>query len=386
MVKRPTIWLPLMRGIRPLVVQWREFWRTPDPLLLHEGGSGEVTVALIRLLAIAVLLVISLTQVAAASDTTVPSAGGWTAAVAFVVAIAVYVTARRSFYRPWFGFATSILDVTLVTAALVVLLAADRPDAVVNSKVIYAVYFVAIGATALRYDARICVLVGLLAVMQYATAVAYADMRWPLNTAPYVSAEYGSFNVGTHYARLLLLFVAVLLSTSVALRTQRLRWLAAKDPLTKLLNRGFFDERMQAEVARTIRTGRPLSVALIDIDHFKAFNDNYGHIVGDEVLKVLGEMLLKAVRKSDLVARYGGEEFIILFPESPAETAVPTAERLRQLIAQSTVTVSIGVAELPTDGKDIRTIIDRADQRLYEAKKAGRNRVVGPVAAQEVVV
>ena len=117
---------------------------------------------------------------------------------------------------------------------------------------------------------------------------------------------------------------------------------------------------------------------MIDIDHFKKFNDDFGHIVGDEVLKVLAEIFQQSLRKSDLIARYGGEEFIVLFPETPAEFAVLTADRLRVSVEQTTVTVSIGVAEMPTDGKDMRTVIDMADKRLYEAKHAGRNRVVGP--------
>jgi diguanylate cyclase (GGDEF)-like protein len=312
------------------------------------------------------------------AETQLSVVGFWSAVLALIIAAAVYVLTKRSFYRPWFGFVTSVLDVTFVSAALVALLIIGRPDAVVNSRIIYPAYFVAVGAMALRYDARICVLGGLLGLLQYAAIVAYADMHWNLDTLSYTASEYGQFSLGTHYTRLAILFCAVLLSTDVALRKQRLRWLAAKDPLTGLLNRGFFDERMQAEVSRTNRTGRLLSVALIDIDLFKKFNDNFGHIVGDEVLKVLAGIFQKSLRKSDLIARYGGEEFIAMFPETPAEYAVLTAERLRVAVEQTTVTVSIGVAELPTDGKDMRTVIDRADGRLYEAKNAGRNRVIGP--------
>jgi diguanylate cyclase (GGDEF)-like protein len=376
-----TAWFPVIRGIRPLAAQWREFWRTPDPLLLHEGGSGELTVARLRLLVIACLLILPLVRLLRDAETQLSVVGFWSAVLALIIAAAVYVLTKQSFYRPWFGFVTSVLDVTFVSAALVALLIIGRPDAVVNSRIIYPAYFVAVGAMALRYDARICVLGGLLGLLQYAAIVAYADMHWNLDTLSYTASEYGQFSLGTHYTRLAILFCAVLLSTDVALRKQRLRWLAAKDPLTGLLNRGFFDERMQAEVSRTNRTGRLLSVALIDIDLFKKFNDNFGHIVGDEVLKVLAGIFQKSLRKSDLIARYGGEEFIAMFPETPAEYAVLTAERLRVAVEQTTVTVSIGVAELPTDGKDMRTVIDRADGRLYEAKNAGRNRVIGPAAA-----
>jgi diguanylate cyclase (GGDEF)-like protein len=378
MNKPRTVWPPLFRGLRPLVSQWRDFWRTPDPLLLHEGGSGELAVAWLRLLVIAFALVMPFVEFLRTPGSDLARTGFLSGAVAIVFAVGILVLTKRRFYRPWFGFVTSILDVTFVSAALVALLASGRPDIVVNSRVIYPVYFIAIGAMALRYDARICVLAGLFGVFQYATIVAFVDLRWALDAPPFSTSEYGQFNIGAHYARLAILLCSVILSTDVALRKQRLRWLAARDPLTGLINRGFFDERMQAEVSRTNRTGRLLSVAMIDIDHFKRFNDDFGHIVGDEVLKVLAGIFKQSLRKSDLIARYGGEEFIVLFPETPAEFAVLTADRLRVSVEQSTVTVSIGISELPTDGKDMRTVIDMADMRLYEAKHAGRNRVIGP--------
>ena len=384
MSKPRIIWLPFLRGLRPLAAQWRDFWRTPDPLLLHEGGSGELTVARLRLLVIGCLLVLPLVELFRNPDSPVALAGFWSVMGALTVAVVIFILTRNSFYRPWFGFVTSILDVTFVSAVLVIFLIVERPDIVVSSRIIYPAYFVVVGAMSLRYDARICVLGGLLGLLQYAIIVSYANMNWDLSAPPYSASEFGRFNLGVHYTQLAILFCAVLLSTEVALRKQRLRWLAAKDPLTGLINRGFFDERMQAEVARTTRTGRLLSVALIDIDHFKKFNDDFGHIVGDEVLKVLAGIFQKQLRKSDLVARYGGEEFIVMLPETPAEFAVLTAERLRVAVEQSTVTVSIGVAELPTDGKDARTVIDRADTRLYEAKTGGRNRVIGPQEVEAV--
>jgi diguanylate cyclase (GGDEF)-like protein len=378
MTRPRTVWPPFSRGLRPLITQWRDFWRTPDPLLLHEGGSGELAVAWLRLLVISILLVLPIAELLREPGSHLARVGCWTGAIALVLAITVFVLTKRSFYRPWFGFVTSILDVTFVSTALIVFLAVGRPDVVVNSRVIYPVYFIAVGAMSLRYDARICVLAGLLGLLQYATIVAFADLHWSLEAPPFATSEYGQFNLGAHYARLAIFFFAVVLSSNVALRKQRLRWLAAKDPLTGLINRGFFDERMQAEVSRTNRTGRLLSVALIDIDHFKKCNDEFGHAVGDEILRELAKIFQQSLRKSDLVARYGGEEFIVLFPETPAEFAVLTADRLRVAVEKTSVTVSIGVSELPTDGEDMRTVIDRADQRLYEAKHSGRNRVIGP--------
>ncbi len=373
-----SVLVSLKKATRPLLKQWRDFWRSPDPLLLHEGGSGEFAVARLRVLVIAILFGLLISESYWASDTTELRLSLSAATLAMAWAVYVYVVTRKRMYQPRFGFMSSIVDVTLVSFALVVLIVIGRPDMAVSSRVVYPIYFLAIGALALRYDARICVLVGLLGLLQYASVVAFAEFRWPTQAPPLSTYEYGAFDLKSHYARIAMLFCAVLLSTNIALRKQRLRWLAARDPLTQLINRGFFDERLQAEVARTHRNGRLLSIALIDIDNFKKFNDNFGHIVGDEVLRVLAGILLKSVRKSDLVARYGGEEFIVLFPETPAEYAEQTAERLRKAVEQTTVTVSIGIAELPTDGKGGRGVIDKADQRLYEAKRKGRNKVVGP--------
>jgi diguanylate cyclase (GGDEF)-like protein len=360
-------------SVRVLKNRWSDFWSTPDPLLLHHGESGELTVAHIRLFVTGILLVLTSFQLLQApSDSN--RAAAYIAAAVFLVAIALYLLTRRYLHKPWLGFATSIADVTLVSAVLLLFTVSGRPDITANSRLVYAAYFIAIGAMALRNDARICALAGLIGVLQYGAVVAHADIQWDLVN---YESDLGAFDLTSHYGRLLLLTCAVFISSSVVLRAERLRWLAAKDPLTLLMNRGTFDERMQAEVARAVRHRHPLSVAMIDIDHFKKFNDTYGHMVGDEVLRVLGDMLRKSLRKSDLVARYGGEEFIVLFPETPSANAVFKAEDLRKTIEQSSVTVSIGVAELPADGPDMRAVIDCADQRLYQAKRAGRNRLVG---------
>jgi len=378
MVRRTSVFAVPPKDVRSFRRLWREFWRAPDPLLQHEGASGELTVAGIRVVVIAVLNLFPLVQLVRNPASGDARAGFAVAVVALVIAVAVYVLAQREYYRPWFGFATSTLDVTLVSAALVVFLLVGRPDMAVNSRVIYSVYFIAIAAMAFRYDPRICALVGLIGMLQYGAVVAFAELRWGLSAGGLAAGPYGEFSLDAHYGRLILLLCATMVATSAALKTQRLRWLAAKDPLTLVMNRGAFDERMQAEVARSVRHNHQLSVAMLDIDHFKGFNDTNGHLAGDEALRDLGTILESSVRKSDLVARYGGEEFIVLFPETPIDQAFRKSEELRQLIETTALTVSIGVAELPSDGTDTRSLIDCADQRLYEAKHAGRNRVVGP--------
>ena len=166
----------------------------------------------------------------------------------------------------------------------------------------------------------------------------------------------------------------------------RLEELARTDPLTGLVNRRVLVERLQTEVERARRYEGSVTVLMIDLDHFKRVNDQHGHLVGDEVLKQVGDLLVSAVRSVDLVSRYGGEEFVILLPETPSMGAATFAERIREKLEQFpfinaagdrlSITASVGLAAFP--GPRIETVEDllaRADEALYRAKAAGRNRV-----------
>ncbi len=161
--------------------------------------------------------------------------------------------------------------------------------------------------------------------------------------------------------------------------------LATTDGLTGLNNHRTFQERLEIEIARSKRFNHRLSLLLIDIDYFKKFNDNFGHRVGDEVLRRVACLLAESTRNIDFAARYGGEEFVLILPETAIEGAVLTAERIREVIARRkmnvdgkdlSVTVSIGVASFPEDADDREMLIERADNALYSAKKSGRNKVV----------
>lgn len=161
----------------------------------------------------------------------------------------------------------------------------------------------------------------------------------------------------------------------------RLNELATQDILTGLSNRFQFDKVLDHSINMAIRNGRPLSMLLIDIDHFKAVNDRYGHLEGDEVLKRLTVILRDGVRKSDIVARWGGEELVVLLPDSELSSAVKLAEKLRQRIEDSDfspverVTCSIGVVQWQ-EGENTDSLFHRVDEKLYAAKEGGRNRVV----------
>lgn len=176
----------------------------------------------------------------------------------------------------------------------------------------------------------------------------------------------------------------------VSLKNQRdvLTKLATIDGLTGIPNRRSFDAALAREWRRLARADKPLSVVLIDVDHFKQFNDTYGHGEGDACLKAVAQALVGTLKRpSDMAARYGGEEFVLLLPEANIEGAKATAEAARAAVAalniphaQSSaaahVTVSLGVAQIvPTDGPHPQLIVEAADRQLYIAKKGGRNRV-----------
>ncbi len=167
----------------------------------------------------------------------------------------------------------------------------------------------------------------------------------------------------------------------VALYRQTIE-LAITDGLTGLYVQRYYKERARDEVFRALEHKLPLCLMMIDVDNFKSYNDRYGHLVGDRVLKVVAQVLKETVRTVDLVARYGGEEFSVLLLKTPWIGAQTVAERIRQKVSeqiilaaqQSTnVTVSIGVAELNPSFKDVETFIDSADQALYQAKADGKN-------------
>lgn len=161
---------------------------------------------------------------------------------------------------------------------------------------------------------------------------------------------------------------------------EELEALSLTDSLTGLANRRAFEQRLKMEWQRATRYEHPLTVMLIDVDHFKRFNDDFGHQTGDHVLAQVGAILQQAVRTTDLACRYGGEEFVIILPDTPMHDALPIAHRIREQVADHRwearqVTVSVGVAQL-NQHKTPNQLVSDADQALYEAKAAGRNQVI----------
>jgi diguanylate cyclase (GGDEF)-like protein len=182
--------------------------------------------------------------------------------------------------------------------------------------------------------------------------------------------------------------VILLICLSGLVASERLASLAVKDGLTGLFNQTYIQARLQEELSRSERYHHPLSLIMIDLDDFKAFNDKHGHVSGDRALKAISDILQEIIRSSDVLGRYGGEEFLIILPQTSCLDAAAAAERIRKRIAEhpfkivaraddiSRFTVSLGVYSSSEGTPTIDEVINLADAALYRAKRQGKNKVV----------
>jgi diguanylate cyclase (GGDEF)-like protein len=177
-------------------------------------------------------------------------------------------------------------------------------------------------------------------------------------------------------------------NVELVMKNRVLSEISARDALTGLYNRWYVMEKIDSEMNRSLRHGSPVALLMMDIDHFKRVNDSYGHSIGDEVLKSVGQVLRDSCRVYDVPGRYGGEEFCVILPETRLGNTTRVAERIRQRLAATSVdagsdsvvvTASIGIAGVESVSDEgvlsATTLIDRADRALYSAKHHGRNRV-----------
>ncbi|HYM34554.1 MAG TPA: GGDEF domain-containing protein [Steroidobacteraceae bacterium] len=361
----------------------KAFWHRPDPALAVAGIEGERLVARVRLIVLSLLLITPTYKLIRYPEVAIFVWGFVVVLVGALMALSIWWLLRRNLWRPWLGFASSALDVSLVTTALASFAIVSGPLVALRSTVTFEIYFLAIAALALRYDVRICVAVGALAVIEYATL--WGVLAWLFDLGdPAYAVGVGEHSVVDQVTRLILLSAAVLLSYAYVRRARGLLHLASRDRLTGVYNRAQFDTAAAHEVERALRYNYPLSIAVLDLDHFKRVNDTLGHAAGDRVLVGIAERLVTGMRSTDLIARYGGEEFAVLFRDTDRNAAAVRVEFLRARVAavplrvtereEITVTCSAGIAELRSDGVAPIELMTRADTRLLAAKRAGRNR------------
>jgi len=199
---------------------------------------------------------------------------------------------------------------------------------------------------------------------------------WSRNTCHFTTDDLG------------FLALLSLLAAGMIRNAEHLESLIFRDPLTHVYNRGFMEDQLQREIERYKRTNEPVAFLLADVDNFKQVNTRFGHPVGDLVLSAIGHLLEDKVRQIDVVSRYGGDEFGIILPDTIAEHAAVTAERLRSVVEEHDfaaacpeledmkITISVGGAMCPDDAVSKETLIERSDRALAEAERGGKNRVV----------
>lgn len=358
--------------------------RSEQFLALAVGGERKI--AQIRLAVVAIICCIPIAEIL--SQQHIPGGDPFidlcVASVALVFSAVAYIVAYKIGDISWFSYLTACMDVTLVSLALGGFLLVGTPQMAVNSRVVWGIYLLAIAATGLRPRPGIAITATVLAVAEYLCITLYVYYARDLqNSSRLGTVAYGTFNWNAQSARLLLLAATGLLSTWVARCTERLAHLAGADALTGAYNRAFFMLRLREELQRSLRHGRSTVIALIDVDHLKTINDQFGHELGDWALVQVVQSLRTGLRASDNVFRYGGDEIAVLMPELTISEAKRRLARIAEKIRSTAqiefpLTVSIGIVSYPEDGQVLEGLLRTADRRLYLAKQRGRDQVVGP--------
>lgn len=373
----------------------RSLRERPDEVMLDVGAGGELLLARVRALISALLLLLPLLNhlTHGVPAETMAGLAGVIAANIFAQLWLVLAKRRRR-YR-WLPFMTSGFDVTLVSLVLWLLSRID-PSAGLNSMVVFAAYLLAIMATALRNDGRVVLATGLLAMAQYALLASWTMLAHP--EAALQSMQYGVVDAGTQLQRLVLLFTVTLITAVIVFRMQHLVSLSGNDGLTGLPNRSFLIHRVPRLLEEARAENRSITLALIDLDNFRRFNEDYGHLVGDRALLHAVRSLRRSLDPGEPMLRVGGEEFVLLL-QRPMGAAWEHVEALRRQLAANPfqahpneppvrMTLSAGLACYPVDAADLSGLMRCADQRVGAAKRGGRDRVVArdePAANAEPV-
>lgn len=369
----------LRETIEDLAVALRE---RPDEILLEVGAGGELLVARLRLVVALLLLLLPLLNLIAGGTVHESMSGVVGAGLVVLLSLVWLSLAQRQRRYHWLPVASTTFDVSLVTLVLW-LLGLESPAAALNSAVVWCCYALAVFATALRHDVRVTLLAGTLALAQ-------STLLWLVVTAstpgPLVSAAYGTVSTSTQLQRFVMLIVVTLVTATVVFRAQRLTQLSGTDGLTGLPNRSFLNTRVPIQLAEARADGQTLSLALVDLDHFRHINAELGHLAGDRALRHAVKVLRMELAREEPMIRVGGEEFVLLL-RLPIGAAWERMEVLRRRLESQPfvpepgveprkLTLSAGLASAPQDANELSGLMKRADERLRLAKAAGRNRVV----------
>jgi len=360
-------------------------------VLRQAARWGESTVARARIAVGAIFAVLGQLSTAPAPVGALTTGLGL---VLCALGLATLLLLRREVSGERLALGTILLDVSLVSVGILTLGQGAGEVSGPNQRNLFACYLVVQAATGLRYDPRLCLYATAVALLQYAAVVAVGVEGRALPGASARPEATAGLSLHAHAVRFTLLGVTGVIATLVVLRVQALVTLSLRDSLTGLLNRRYFDRALAEALEAAEAPEAPgVALALLDIDHFKDFNDRFGHPVGDAALRAVAAVLRRSFRGTDVVARLGGEEFAVLLPGIGLEDAVRRIEACRRAVAATRlpdpgrraedgrlppVTVSAGLAVAPADGASPGRLLRAADARLYRAKHDGRDRLVAP--------
>jgi len=365
----------------------RTLFARPDEIMLDLGAGGELLVARVRALLSACSLL--LPPVAMIGNGSAGSATelmiGLGASIFINVCAQIWLAlAGQRRRHGWLPYATTTYDVT-TTTAVVALLHFSDPVAPFNSMIVWAFYLFAIGMTALRNDGRLTLYAGGMAMLQYGTVVAALYMAAE-SPEQLVSVDYGTVSIGGQVERVVLMLLMTLLTATVVYRMQRLIESSGSDGLTGLPNRAWLVQRMPRMLETLREEGGSLTLALLDLDHFKRVNDRFGHLAGDRALRHVAGSMREILQPGERLIRIGGQEFVLLM-RCPIGNAWERLDRLRQVMSErpfvaergsdpAPITFSGGLSAYPADGSDVSALLRSADRRLQAAKQQGGHRVV----------
>ncbi|MBY5990587.1 GGDEF domain-containing protein [Ferrimonas balearica] len=357
-------------------------WQGPGHSTLAAASSGEHTMARLRVVLILLITLVPSYKLLTGSDLTLALGVSYGA---LGVALLWRTFLKRREYVPAMAFFSVTLDISFITLGLWLdYLSRETPLALVNNKGTFCLYFLAITTTALRYDRRLSLYGGVLAIGSYLALLAVALPRYdPATTDPRWLARYGELYLPDQASRLIFLLMAAILAWVLVKRASALEQDALHDPLTGLYNRAFLSQHLELTLHRARRNQQPLSVVMLDLDNFKSVNDRFGHGVGDKALVAFGQRLQGALRGGDLLARVGGEEFCLVLSQTSMVEARQVMRKLTRAVNDApfelglakplSLTFSAGVSGLTDDHATPQQLLEEADQRLLHAKRQGRN-------------
>lgn len=367
----------------------RALWQPPEAHFAAAAHRAERFLSTIRLAVVGVLVTIAVLGLAAdpGSERLI-----LTVQIGLLV-LGACALVHLAMVKGWAPEQIAFVGVVLEIGAVSLFLAAHMwwhsPLAGTNDRVLFPLYLLIIGATCLRYDSRISLLAGGLATTAYATIALCVGALASTGEDGLVSEIFGTYDWPTQAVRIVLLVTATAIATLNAQRIRGLVNVSTRDDLTGLLNRRVLDE----SVRQAIESGRPFVLVMFDVDRFKRLNDEHGHAIGDIALRHLASLLHRSFRTVDVVARYGGEEFAVVMVDGELNGCLRRIEAVREAVEVArlrigrpevatrrlpAISVSVGVSHWPDDGIGPFELMEAADKRLYEAKRLGRNRVVGP--------